>query len=209
MCLKGIFLSKDRGQSWNSLNYNLHDLQIQTFIINNGKLIVGTDSGIFKLLENQHEWIKIFDGVQVISFDTYEGEIVSGTNHGVLLSKNQGEEWNWIHKYGAVHNISVLNRKIVIMYISGDLFITNDRFSWIEVDYSPRIGSYIYDVVQLDSYLIMSNNYGLHHSIDEGKTWMLVYKTEEIAFYNFLVLDDIIYGGTRTWDEYRKRKYFD
>ena len=42
-------------------------------------------------------------------------------------------------------------------------------------------------------------------SPDQGKTWQLIYPIETIGFFDFLVKDGVIYGGTRVWDEYRGR----
>ena len=78
--------------------------------------------------------------------------------------------------------------------------------SWTKADYSPQKNSYAYDITSVGSEMILSNNYGIHHSLDQGRSWRLIYPMEDMAFFEFLTVGDRIYGGTRRWDEYRGRE---
>lgn len=125
---------------------------------------------------------------------------------GVLLSVDEGEHWNWIHAEGAAHNTALINDKIVVMNISGDLFMSDDwGKSWYPGNYFPNAGSYVYETVKVDHYLVLSNNYGIHRSNDAGKTWENIYQTEELVFLDLIVFGNTIYGGTAEWDERREK----
>ena len=78
--------------------------------------------------------------------------------------------------------------------------------SWVKADYGPQKNSYAYDVTAIGSEMILSNNYGIHLSLDQGHSWRLIYPMEDMAFFEFLTIGDRMYGGTRRWDEYRGRE---
>ena len=142
----------------------------------------------------------------MLSLNEHNGKMIAGTSSGVILSENGGDDWKQIHDKGTVHNTAILNGDIFIMYLSGDLYIGSDfGKEWIEVNYTPRIGSNVYEMANADNYLVMSNNYGIHNSTDRGNTWRLVYETEEMVFFDFLNVNNSIYGGTREWNEFRKK----
>lgn len=200
----GIFSSNDLGLSWNPLNYNLPNLRVRAITDLNDGLFVGTDEGIFRLDRQQKSWVRYFGSVQVNSFNKFEGKIVAGTNMGVLLSNQQGEIWSWIHQKGAVQNTAIVAGKIAVMCYSGEVYMSNEWGSWYELSYSPNRLSYVYEMAELGRYLFMSNNYGIHRSSDMGKSWKHIFKTEEIVFMDFVVMDQTIYGGTKTWEEKSK-----
>lgn len=202
---QGIFESNDQGVTWNSLNYDLANLRVRAIIKLSHQLYVGTDDGIFTLNNEQQTWSHLFKSVQVNSFNEYKGNIVAGTNFGVLLSSQSGETWDWIHELGAVHNTAILDGKIAIMYFSGDVYMSNEWGSWFKLNYSPRELSYVYEMEQVDNSIIMSNNYGIHQSFDDGKSWKHILKTEDMAFVDFVVIKNTIYGGTKSWSKNRKK----
>jgi photosystem II stability/assembly factor-like uncharacterized protein len=203
----GIFQTTDEGATWESLNFNLPDLSVHAIGVFEKLVLVGTDSGIFKLSDNSSSWEPSYSNVQVLSIYGFEGKLVAGTSQGTLISKDYGESWQWIRKEGAVHYTHHVGKRIVELCINGDQFFSDDwGKNWISSSYQPRQDSYIYELVKAGNYLIMSNNYGIHRSSDHGQSWKLIYTTESMVFFDFLVVGQDIYGGTRTWDEYRGRK---
>lgn len=204
---KGIYETTNNGKTWKSLNYNLPNLRVQSIIKRKKYILVGTDEGIFKLKQNEKNWIKVSEGVQILSFDYSNGKYIAGTMLGTLLSEDDGATWKWIHQKGTIHYTHWVAGSIVEMYISGDVFISRDNGnSWNFINYEPRKAAYVYEIVKLENYWMMSNNYGIHRSEDEGETWELIYPTEQVGFFDFFEENNIIYGGTRDWDEFRKRK---
>ena len=205
----GIYRTENEGAYWTTLNYNLtgDQLKIQTIYIKDNQVFIGTDSGIFKLHKKNKTWSPLFENVQVLSICELDNKLIAGTSRGTLISNDKGNNWNWINQAGAIHYTHIVDDKIVEMYISGDVFLS-DNFgkTWKEANYFPKAGSYVYESIQTGAYLILSNNYGIHRSADGGKTWEHIYHTEEKAFFDLLEIDGVIYGGTRGWDEFRKRE---
>ena len=133
--------------------------------------------------------------------------LVAGTSQGTMLSKNKGKHWKWIRKEGAVHYTHHIGKRVVELNLNGDVVYTDDwGENWTQTQYEPRRGSYVYEIIECGDYQLMSNNYGIHRSNDNGKTWEHIFKTESMAFFDLISIGDKIYGGTRVWDEYRKRK---
>jgi photosystem II stability/assembly factor-like uncharacterized protein len=201
---KGLFLSKDNGKTWISLNKNLLSLSVQSIVKTKTKIIVATDQGIFLKQDGTEQWKNVYSGEQIISLNQSNGMIIAGGLTGVLLSTDDGEHWKQIHKGGAVHYTALMDNQIFALYISGDVFKSDDwGKSWSMFTYSPRSQAYIYELTKAGNYLLMSNNYGVFRSADGGRNWTLIYKIEEITFFDFIVFGNEIYAGTRVANERR------
>ena len=115
--------------------------------------------------------------------------------------------WDYIRQAGAVHYTHPVGDRIVELGINGDLSYSDDwGQSWSMVDYQPREDSYVYEIIPVGGVQLFSNNYGIHRSEDQGQSWHLVYPTEEMAYFDLVPVGQEVYGVTRAWDEYRKRK---
>ncbi|MGH1335142.1 MAG: WD40/YVTN/BNR-like repeat-containing protein [Aureispira sp.] len=203
----GIYESADQGATWNNLNYDLPNLKVQSILcLEDQRLLVGTDAGIYQLDRTHKQWQPVLKNLQILSLEQHKDLLVAGTNLGTVLSSDQGKTWSEAHKADAIHYTHMVEQSLVELFISGDLHISkDDGATWSDIYYAPRKDSYIYEIVALDNYWIMSNNYGIHQSTNKGKNWYLVYPTEEKAFFDLLVVDGVLYGAARTWDEYRGR----
>ena len=203
---QGIFRSSDEGESWESLNFDLPNLNIQSILFFEGKLFVGTDQGIFYQEKEQEHWIASELKGQVLSMYAYQGKLIIGSSQGTALSLDGGENWKWIRQEGAVHYTLNIGERIIELALNGDLVYSDDwGESWQNINYEPRYGSYIYEITHLKDFQLFSNNYGLHRSKDAGKNWNLIHKTENLAFFDLIIIGDDLYGGTRSWDEFRER----
>lgn len=202
----GIFTSADGGRSWRSLNDGLADRRVRAILNTEEGLWVGTDTGIFFRRVQGTAWMKPFEGAQVISLQRSGRRIVAGASHGTLLSADAGRHWRWIHQEGAAHNTAILDGRIVLMNISGDLLASEDAGrSWSALSYGPRERSYVYEIAGARNRMVASNNYGIHRSEDGGRSWRHVHATEDLVFIDLVTMDGVLYGGTRTWKEYRPK----
>lgn len=203
---QGIFLTENNGKNWTNLNKDLPNLRVQGILKNGDDLIVGTDIGIYKSTKGG-AWETTFSDHQIVSLNKANGKIIAGASQGTILSNDEGNTWEWIHQDGAAHSTEIINEEIIIMNVSGDFFRSKDwGKTWDNIFYRLRGQSYIYDVVQSGTSRIFSNNYGIHRSENGGTNWNLIYPREDLAFFDLLIKDNIIYGGTRTWNEWRRRK---
>jgi hypothetical protein len=195
---EGVYASTDRGGCWTSLNLDLPNKRVKALAVCDGKLFAGTDVGIYELQAEVSTWANRFSGAQVVSLNRTGGYLVAGTSAGTLRSLDGGGTWAWTHREGAAHNTAILGSLSVVMNISSGLFLSGDRgATWAEAPYEPRGGSYIYDVERIDNVLVMSNNYGVFQSKDEGKSWVLVHETSGGFFFDLLADHGVLFGAKR------------
>ena len=203
---QGIFKSENMGKNWLPLSFNLPDQNVQAICTYNNQLVAGTDTGIFILPKKGQIWEPTSVTEQVVSIFEKEGILVAGTSQGTVVSDDGGKSWNWVSREGAVHYTHSVGNRIFELCLNGDLYYSDDWGQhWVESKYEPRVSSYVYEMVKVGDYLVMSNNYGIHQSAENGHSWQLIYRTETMGFFDFLVIGNTIYGGTRSWDEYRKK----
>lgn len=203
---QGIFKSSNNGSSWQSLNEELPNLNVQAILKINENLISGTDIGIFKTKNGLKGWQQK-SNYQILSLNEFEGKIIAGTSAGVLLSIDKGETWKQIHNEGAIHYTAFINNTIYAMYMSGEVFMSEDLGNtWIKFNYSPNYRAYIYELTQIGNDLLMSNSYGLFKSTDNGRSWDNYFKEERFVFFDFLVVNNVVYGATRIANEFRNGK---
>lgn len=201
---EGIYRSVDAGETWESLNEGLPNKRLMAVLKIDDRLIAGGDDGIVIQMDGKDEWLQAFRGEQVVSLQMDGDNLIAGCTGGVLLSHDLGENWELIQREGAVHNTAIFDSTILSMYIDNRLFVSQDLgISWTSSTYSPKRSSYVYDVLSIDSAMVMSNNYGIHRSIDGGNSWTLSYPTEELLFFDFLLKKDRIYAGMRVRNEFR------
>ena len=204
---QGIYQSNDIGDSWQSLNDGLPNMDVQAILKFGEDLLVGTDIGIFKTAVGQTDWSQKSAGAQVLSINEFDGKMIAGTSQGVLLSEDQGETWSTIHNEGAIHYTAYIDSIMYAFYISGEGYrSTYFGNAWTKLDYLPKEGGYIYELAKVGNTLLMSNNYGLFKSTDGGNIWQNYLPEERFVFFDFLVVDNTVYGITRQADEYRNRK---
>ena len=195
---KGIFVSRNKGETWENWTYNLGDLKVQAICFYDDQLFVGTDSAIEKFNLDNKTWETLFSGVQVVSLETTSDKMIAGTSRGTLLSIDSGSNWDWIHQQGAVHYTRLVQDRIVEFSISGPVYISDNwGKSWLKAEYAPWQRSYVYEMAAVENAWILSNNYGVHKSWDHGKTWDLIFPNKKFFFFDLLVSEDMIIAGTR------------
>lgn len=203
---KGIFKSVDNGISWQSINVNLPNLNVLAILKQNENLIVGTDIGIFKTQIELINWKQKISNSQILSLNEFNGKIIAGTSTGILLSIDNGETWKEIHSEGAIHYTAFIDNTIYAMYMSGEVFTSDDLGNtWSKFNYSPKYRAYIYELTKIGNELLMSNSYGLFKSTDKGKSWENYFKEERFIFFDFLTIENTVYGVTRIANEFRNR----
>ncbi|MCB0636699.1 MAG: hypothetical protein KDC54_08780, partial [Lewinella sp.] len=204
----GVFVSEDQGETWTDRTADLPDRRIQSFWKEGEWTLAGTDSGLFQYDTDEHSWVSLLPDRQIVSLFIQDGQWVAGTNRGTYLSADAGRTWALAHDSRAVHGTRRVDGNIAQCYINGDLYVSDDRGkSWREENYFPREGSYIYNIVSLGGQWLMSNNYGIHRSSDRGRSWQLIWPSEQMVFFEFLPLNGMVLCGTRDWNEYRGRTW--
>lgn len=202
----GIYVSENLGGAWHNINAQINDLSVQSICTLDGQLFIGTDSGLSRWSAEKREWEVLLEGLQVVSIERWQDKLVAGSTSGTLISDNQGQNWRIVHEMGALHYTHVVRGNLVEMLISGDLYISRDGgILWESSPYHPNHGTYVYEVIATPRSWLMSNNYGIFRSENSGLSWEHIVKIESMGFFDFICIGDEIIGGTRVWDEFRKK----
>jgi photosystem II stability/assembly factor-like uncharacterized protein len=96
---RGLFLSRDKGESWNNIDHKgITDPFITTVVINPTQpqtIYAGTNRGLYQSRDAGEKWEKIsrFD-ISAIAIDPVRTEVIYiGTGQGLFRSENGGKVW--------------------------------------------------------------------------------------------------------------------
>jgi hypothetical protein len=196
---EGVTMWKLKSSYWNSYNNNLPNRNVLAIVKVKNELVIGTDMGIFKSSGHIQTWMGKHIGEQAVSLQTKGDTIYAGTVKGVLMSKDGGENWMYVHKGGAIHAIKIVDNLIYAFYTSGDVVFSNNWGSrWEQINYTPREQSYIQNMIQVDDNFLMSNKYGVLRSKNGGMAWKLIYPESKNLMVGFAVEDHVVYGAARS-----------
>lgn len=93
---KGIFLSRDHGNTWNTSSTGIDNLSIRCFYSQDNTLFAGTDKGIYASANDGISWAHVTGNMQVNDFREVNGVLIAGTNPGTLRSEDRGRTWDWV-----------------------------------------------------------------------------------------------------------------
>jgi len=195
---EGVTMWKLKSSYWNSYNNNLPNRNVLAIVKVKDELVIGTDMGIFKSSGHIQTWMGKHIGEQAVSLQAKGDTIFAGTVKGVLMSKDGGENWMYVHKGGVIHAITIVDNMIYAFYTSGDVVMSNNWGSrWEEINYTPREQSYIQNMIQVDDNFLMCNKYGVLRSKNGGMAWKLIYPTEGFEMVDFTEEEHVVFGAAR------------
>jgi len=177
----GVYLSSDKGNSWNKNNSGLNNLFIYTFLIKDNRIFAGTKGGgIYQSSDNCKSWKAVNDGLGnliVLSFSKLGNIIFAATGgSGVYMSVDDGK--NWIERnYGLtdlrINSIEAKGNKLFAGSSRDGVFCSSDSGrNWIPKNEGLQnltIGSFT-----VRGNKIFAGTYGdeLFSSTDDGNTWI-------------------------------------
>ncbi len=145
----------------------------------------------------------------VNSFCTTENNILAGTNNGIFISSNNGNNWvqtNYDFMHGEVITLFVVDSLIFAGSVderfpqttTPGLFISSDNGqSWVRSDsgISAIYGLYpsVYTLTRIGSIIFAGTNGGVFSSSNNGKTW--IWDSLGLAAYSFAVINSTLFVG--------------
>ncbi len=193
----GFYVSADGGNIWMPLPNNLPDKIVRGVWQQGTVMLAGTDSGIFRTVNQGKSWEKVFDDGQVVSFTEQNGVLIAGTYRGAIRSRDQGKTWEWVLQEGNVYRNMAIEDAIVVCSGFGEMRLSRDAGkTWMRIDEDLPAQEDVYDVVKVQNALICSRESGLYRSFDWGKSWELVLETPDIKarFLDLTVVDGVVYS---------------
>jgi BNR/Asp-box repeat len=206
----GFFQKIDGMGIWSPKYENLTDKKvISIFESNNKSLFVGSDTGIFKSLDNGKLWKQVFSESSGICFVATDDALVAGVFYGIIRSTDGGEHWDWTLKNdGATNQIKPIKGGLAALFMSSHRWVGDDKptrinwlyFSddngknWQSIDANLPFKKAIFDIEQLGDFLYCSCDTGIFRSADLGKTWQSMSIPVENKFFNLTISGQAIYA---------------
>ncbi len=203
----GIFVSKDNGASWDSINNGLTNKYIKSLSISGSSIFAGSDGrGVFKSTNNGATWDTINSGLRdsvilTLSFDNillFAGSLT----HGVYKSSDDGSTWaqssNGLTNT-TINVLTVIDTNIYAGTWGGGVFISSDKGnSWSGVYNDSMKSKFISGIAAIDTNLFVGTlNSGVLQNFPNQKKW----KTKNTgltaaAVYSLLANNKILFAGT-------------
>ena len=217
----GIFQNLSGTDIWKVLSNNLKDKAIRTAMFTaKNTLLVGTDHGIFKSVNDGNSWKAVYEGGMIFNFVEVDGALIAGGEKGVLRSTDGGETWvTSLYENIMSKNTGRLDDQLFTIQgtediekpnpggitnrlrvskdggknwqrLENSLFPIQDQY---DMDESLAGTKDLFDMAQVGKYLFCSFDTGIYRTADQGKTWQLVFNAKKMSFRMF-VSGNVIYA---------------
>jgi len=202
----GIRRSTDGGVTWDWANEGLESLRIHTLVEEEGKLLAGTDAGVFISTDGTNHWQSLHLGTaapEVHALYTQDDKLYAGTSRGELYySENRGKSWKILTKgilRKPIQSIVIKGEKIYLGTQGQGVYHSADEGeSWITV--KKGLGSaYVHELAQGDDRLLAATDAGLYFLEDGADQWKKLDgmdRGEVNATYALHAQSNHIYVGT-------------
>jgi len=179
--LGGVYLSFNKGSDWQSINEGLPLFStISALTINDSTLFTSSHGKIFRTYTSSLAWEELTNGLPVHAYYgciiPYNGNILAGSNHGILFSSDNGDSWE-------ARNIGLTDTNIATMcscpeyilaapFYPPNLYKTTDNgLNWNQIP-DPLTGFAFINSIAIETPLIfLGTDHGVFVSNDNGNTW--------------------------------------
>lgn len=182
---------------WQAQNFGLNEQDIRSLSIFHGDqrlICAGGAKEIYLSQDSGHLWQSIFslkpqaDEINFVTFDSANPQLIyAATTGGLLVSRNQGRDWQKIfsaladpaNKVNWVALGPSDSRKIYLASDEGLYLSEDEGISWRRANGGlPRSAVTSLAIHPANPLVIyLANTYGLFKTIDGGRTWSRIYVT--------------------------------
>jgi len=188
---KGLCVSKDDGNTWESLTFNFKDQMFYTFSHINDTIYAGGNYGLLIYSpDGGDSWFNYGNAIpylKVYDMINCGDNLLLATSEGVFYSNDEGNKWQYI-EYDFSQTISKFAsdnmNKVFAASDNGRIFVSNDwGISWMQLpnafDESSEIINMVYDGVNL----LIATKKNILYSTNKGASWQ---------YLNWYGMDDIL-----------------
>jgi hypothetical protein len=188
---KGLYVSKDDGNTWESLTFNFKDQMFYTFSHINDTIYAGGNNGLLIYSPNGGDsWFNygnMIPYLRVYDMINCGDNLLLATTEGNFYSNDEGSTWKYF-EYDFSQTISKFAsdniNKVFAASDNGRIFVSNDRgMSWMQLpnafDESSEIINMVYDGVNL----LIATKKNILYSTNKGASWQ---------YLNWYGMDDIL-----------------
>ncbi len=190
---------------WTPIYTNFHEKNLRTiFETSSGSILIGSDSGLFKSVDNGKSWKLVLNKGWVIKIVEADGVLMATNQEGIIRSIDDGENWNVVVSEGGVgidvasiangfaaitYNTDSKTRRVRTSYDSGK--------TWQAIDAGLPPHDLIANIIEVSDYFFCGHPKGIYRSSDKGKTWELMLPSIGGKVFNLSGLGSVIYALPR------------
>jgi photosystem II stability/assembly factor-like uncharacterized protein len=205
-----IFISKDRGITWNSITDSISkidEVDINCFIKNNDTIYAGTSNGIYASYDEGNHWKLLENGLignEIKNIIIAQDGVYVGTKNGVFYASEMGNFWE--KKVNGLTNQEIIsmtniNEKILVGTHHGLFYTTDKGDNWVSINRGLGGGSIPYIKENFGKLYVYAYEEGIFSSIDSGITWQLIVDGSMLIQWGVVAIDNnnIYNASNRTW----------
>lgn len=199
----GQFLQKVKGTNiWSPVYTNFPISQVRTvYETTGGAIFIGSDSGLFKSIDNGKTWKQVYAEGWVMKFAESDSVLLATSERGIIRSADAGENWDRVISEGGVgiavekieggfaaitYNTTSETRRVRTSYDGGK--------TWQAIDAGLPPSLSIASIIQVGEYLFCGHPTGILRSSDKGKTWKLLLPSIGNKVFNLFASGNVIYA---------------
>lgn len=202
---EGVLMSKNNGNSWETVNNGLTNLDVQTIYSSDNIIYAGTAKGFFVSTDDGSSWEAKNTGLKSLSIQaiTSNGNtIIAGTSgKGIFISTDNGGSWTEKNS-----GLEVLNVQSVAIH-ENSIFAGTDNLSTGGIFVSTDLGNswrpkntgltniHVQKIVSNGNTIFAGTNDGVFLSTNDGNSWIKTGVSK--TFVNSLAINEnITVAGT-------------
>jgi hypothetical protein len=208
---QGVFRSDNNGNSWVSKSNGLGNLLNSGIIHVNGKLFVGTPTGVFKSTDQANSWSAAgMAGIDVRCLTAIGDTIFAGTNgSGIYKTMDGGINWQAVNSGLTSTNFRAIEAKGNAIFAGGQIGTgvfrsINGGASWTLLSGGLATGSY--RGFAQNSQLIVAGSFGagVFYSLNNGDTWTAINNgLTDLTIFDLELNSNYILAATNTKGVFR------
>lgn len=185
----GVFVSKDNGSSWYAINKGIENIKVISLAIDESSIFIGTDrSGLYRSTNNGSDWSKVdlkYNSTSqifyVYSIAIDKNKIFAGTDAGIFLSTDNGENWTsmnngFANETSIIHSVAICDTNIFAGTFDGEIYLsTNNGANWnlvlTDLPNPNHTSIHINTILLNDTNIYAGTDEGIYLSTNNGKSW--------------------------------------
>ncbi|MBK7981798.1 MAG: T9SS type A sorting domain-containing protein [Ignavibacteriae bacterium] len=165
----GIYKRNKFSDDWQSSNYGLNAIIIESFNVTQNILwAYSYNHGIFTSIDRGETWNKYDHSITdqwIYALITNGTDVLIGTENGIYLSEDEGNEWQYVNEFKA-NSFIVVEDKIFAGGWEGCLFSTDNGLTWKTDYYNFTYG--IHTMASIGSTIFMASYTAGIYVINDG-----------------------------------------
>ncbi len=199
------FLQKNATGTWAPVFTPLKSEHVQmVFEALNGTVFIGTDSGLFKSVDQGKNWKQVHSDGWVYRMVESKGVLLCTNQRGILRSTDGGEHWDVVISEGGVGiDVEVIGNGFAAITYNTESetrrvrISTDGGITWEAIDANLPPSANISSIKQVGQYFFCGHPNGVYRSSDGGVNWELVFPAIGDKVFSLFVAGDVLYAIPR------------